>query len=85
MNKTAGSSIERALGLSFQQRTARELRDLVGRKRWEECFTFAFVRNPWDKVAWHYHFRVQTNQTFLGEDPIGFNEWVVRAYDERDP
>lgn len=85
INKTAGSSIERALGLPFQHRTARELRDLVGPKRWEECFTFAFVRNPWDKVASHYHYRVKTNQTGLGQNSIGFNEWVVRAYGERDP
>lgn len=85
INKTAGSSIEQALGLPFQHRTAQELRELVGQKRWEKGFSFAFVRNPWDKVASHYHFRVQTNQTRLAEDPIDFNEWVVRAYGEHDP
>lgn len=85
INKTAGSSIEEALGLPFQHRTAQELRDLVGERRWKRCFTFAFVRNPWDKVASHYHFRVQTNQTGLGDAPLDFNEWVIRAYDERDP
>lgn len=85
INKTAGSSIERALGLPFQHRTARELRKLVGRKRWNECFTFAFVRNPWDKVVSHYHFRVKTDQTGLGNRHLDFNEWVMRAYGDRDP
>lgn len=85
INKTGGSSIEKALGLPFQHKTARELRDELGRQRWERRFSFAFVRNPWDKVASHYHFRVLTNQTSLGADPIGFNEWVVRAYGENDP
>lgn len=84
INKTAGSSIEEALGLPFQHLTAREMRELVGSERWEQGFSFAFVRNPWDKVASHYHFRVKTNQTGLGQDPIGFNDWVVRAYGERD-
>lgn len=85
INKTAGSSIEEALGLPFQHLTAREMKELVGPRRWERGFSFAFVRNPWDKVASHYHFRVKTNQTGLGEDAIRFNRWVVRAYGERDP
>lgn len=85
INKTAGSSIERALGLPFQHRTARELRELVGGDRWEARFSFAFVRNPWDKVASHYHYRVQTDQTGLGDGETGFNEWVIRAYGEKDP
>lgn len=85
VNKTAGTSIERALGLPFQHRTALELRALVGPERWAECFTFAFVRNPWDRVASHYAFRVKTDQTGLGDAHLGFNEWVVRAYGARDP
>lgn len=85
INKTAGSSIEEALGLPFQHLTAREMKELVGRERWERRFSFAFVRNPWDKVASHYHFRVKTDQTGLGDDPIAFNEWVIRAYGNREP
>jgi chondroitin 4-sulfotransferase 11 len=80
INKTGGTSIERALGLPFQHRTALELRELVGPARWAERFSFAFVRNPWDKVASHYHFRVQTNQTGLRAIPIQFNEWVRLTY-----
>lgn len=85
INKTGGSSIERALALPFQHLTALELRDLLGERRWSRRFKFTFVRDPWDKVASHYHFRVKTNQTGLRTRPIPFPEWVVRAYGERDP
>ena len=85
INKTGGSSIERALGLPFAHLTAVELRDLIGPSRWERRFSFGFVRNPWDRVVSHYHYRVKTNQTGLATNPIPFDEWVVRAYGERDP
>jgi hypothetical protein len=85
INKTGGSSIETALGLPFQHRTALELRSYLGERRWRERFSFAFVRNPWDKVASHYAYRVTTNQTGLGDHHLPFNEWVRLAYGDRDP
>jgi len=85
INKTGGSSVEKALGMPFQHRTATEFIDLVGRERWNRCFTFAFVRNPWAKVLSHYRFRRKTNQTDLRANPISFGEWVGRAYGDRDP
>jgi chondroitin 4-sulfotransferase 11 len=85
INKTGGSSIEAALKLPFQHRTALELREQLGPRRWSERFSFAFVRNPWDKVASHYFYRVKTNQTGLGAKRVSFDEWVTRAYGERDP
>jgi chondroitin 4-sulfotransferase 11 len=85
INKTGGSSIEKALKLPFQHRTAVEILDLIGRRRWEARFSFAFIRNPWDKVASHYHYRVKTNQTGLRDHPVPFNEWVRLAYGEKAP
>ena len=85
INKTGGTSIEQALGLRFQHKTALELRKELGRRNWQRQFSFAFVRNPWDKVASHYRYRVKTNQTGLGTNPLPFKEWVRRSYGENDP
>jgi chondroitin 4-sulfotransferase 11 len=85
INKTGGSSVEKALGFPFQHKTALTLRSEIGVRRWAERFSFSVVRNPWDKVASHYHHRVRTNQSGLRDSPIDFNEWVKRAYGERDP
>ena len=86
--KTGGKSISAAwskLGVLCQghlgkDRLEKKFEDGYLEKR----FVFSIVRNPWDKVVSHYHYRVQTNQTGLQERPIEFREWVVRAYGEKD-
>lgn len=85
INKTGGSSVEKALEIPFDHRTALERMRKMGRKKWNKKFTFTVVRNPWDKVVSHYHYRVDTNQTNLGDNPIGFNEWVRLTYGKQDP
>lgn len=84
INKTGGSSVERALGLPFRHLTAPELRAAIGATRWKRWFSFTIVRNPWDKVASHYHYRVRTNQTALRTHPVAFGEWVRLTYGEQD-
>lgn len=85
INKTGGSSIERALNLPFEHLTAQEKIKEVGLEKWQNKFTFAFVRNPYDKVCSHYRYRVKTNQTKLNDKPLSFSEWVLRSYHEQDP
>ena len=85
INKTAGSSIERALDLRFEHKTAIEKRAELGNYRWSRAFKFSFVRNPWDKVYSHYKYRVATNQTGMGDGHISFREWVLRAYGDHEP
>ena len=85
INKTAGSSIERALNLRFEHKTAIEKRAELREYRWRRAYKFSFVRNPWDKVLSHYNYRVATNQTEMGDRHISFRDWVLRAYGDNDP
>lgn len=85
INKTGGSSIENALKIPFEHKTAQEKIAEVGKENWRLRFTFAIVRNPWDKVVSHYFYRLKTNQTALSISSLSFDEWVEKAYEQKDP
>jgi len=85
INKTGGTSVEKALKLAFEHRTALEKIREIGQEEWVRRFSFAIVRNPWDKVVSHYHYRVKTNQTELGKRRIPFGRWVRLSYGKHDP
>jgi len=85
INKTGGSSVEKALDLPFTHRTAAEIIALVGPRRWSNRFTFTVVRNPWDKVVSHYTYRRIRDRTGIQTDNVSFAEWVRLAYGENDP
>lgn len=84
INKTGGTSVESLLRVPLEHKTALEKIQELGEARWRSKFTFTVIRNPWDKVVSHYHYRVMTNRTGLGERPIDFSEWVRRAYRDRE-
>jgi len=84
INKTGGSSIEKALSIPTEHKTALEKIEEIGQKAWNKKYTFTVIRNPWDKVVSQYHYRVNTNQTNLRENPIEFKEWVKRTYGYQD-
>jgi hypothetical protein len=86
INKCGGTSVEAALGIPIKLHDTARLRRLkIGRRRWEQAFTFALVRHPYSRVISLYKFRVQTNQTGLGDQPVELNAWVRRAFGEKDP
>jgi hypothetical protein len=70
--KTAGSSIAEALDRlplrngpehpridTPKHAKARELRRILGRRRWDDYFSFAIVRNPWDLMVSCYEWWLQ--------------------------
>lgn len=65
--KTGGTSVRVALGNIYgfahgqlggqPHYAAYRIRDMVGLDRWSAAFTFAFVRNPWDRMASMYAYK----------------------------
>ena len=80
INKTGGTSVDKALGIPAKDhRTVREVQRSIGRDKWTDAYSFAFVRNPYDKVVSHFHYRVRTGR-IEGTGESDFANWVERAY-----
>ena len=92
VQKTGGSSIWRALApfcdpsdFALMQRywlhshsTATQIMRVVGRQIWDDYFTFAFERNPWDKCLSLYYYQLQNwhryRKPFRPRNPT-FRQW----------
>ncbi|MEM7059364.1 MAG: sulfotransferase family 2 domain-containing protein [Pseudomonadota bacterium] len=85
INKCGGTAVELALGLPKNHLTAVSLRDEMGADEWARRFTFAVVRNPFDRVVSIYFYRVRTGQSNLGGRHLNINQWVERVWAEEDP
>lgn len=52
------------------------VRELVGHEKWTEYTTFAFVRNPWDRIVSLYHYHKQKIPGIYPEAQAEFEQWV---------
>jgi hypothetical protein len=62
INKTGGTSIEKAFGSKrdfsiSDQIIPKDIIDQVGMQVWADYYTFAMIRNPWDRFISEYFFR----------------------------
>lgn len=87
INKTAGTSIGRAIGLPVKRHLmATEVIELIGMDAWNQAYKFTVVRNPWDKVVSHYEYRRKKNKTEIASRNICFADWVRMTYGQnKDP
>lgn len=87
INKTAGTSIGKAIGLPVKDHlTAKEVIARIGKDKWDTAYKFTLVRNPWDKVVSHYEYRRKKNKTEIASRNISFSDWVKMTYGEnKDP
>lgn len=89
INKTAGSSIARSLGITEIHYTLKEYEQLYKKQFGEEIpldtEVWTAIRNPFDKVSSEYFYRIKHDQNKMRTRPIEFEPWVVKAYEEKDP
>jgi hypothetical protein len=77
--KTGGVSIATALEMQQKQchLSSLEIMNKMGDDVWDEYFTFAFVRNPWDKIVSQYHYNgSKWCKKYFGK-VVSFEQYVV--------
>ena len=88
INKTAGSSIARSLGITEIHYTLAEYEQLYAKQFGEDLpldtQVWTAIRNPFDKVSSEYHYRIKHNQNNMQTHPIDFKDWVEKAYSTKD-
>lgn len=89
-NKCAGISIERAFGFEWaDHRTVRQYIRMMGEEAYDKYFSFAVVRNPWDRYFSLYWFKRQGGTwgtpEHIGKHGTGrlnFSDWVINMQTE---
>lgn len=86
INKNGGTSINSILKEKKIHLTVKEIIGIIGKERYEKCYKFTVVRNPFDRCVSQYYHRVKTNQCMMRDNPIGFKGWVKKVYgSDKDP
>lgn len=62
--------------------SAREMIGLMGRKAWDELFTFSFVRNPWDRAHSLFQYRRKIALDIPADMP--FREYLLELARQKE-
>ena len=64
-------SVDHDAEMGWMDGEVRRVKRAIGEDLWHECFTFAFVRNPWDRLVSGWQFTRQA-----GKHQLSFAEFV---------
>ncbi len=89
INKTAGTSIANSLKIPEGHYTLQDFEKMF-LKQFKKPLTtetqvYVAIRNPFDKIASQYFFRIKTNQNSLRKNTLSFDEWVYQAFHLKNP
>ena len=87
VNKTGGTSVIEALNQfedplhpDYDHANAKRLKRLIGAELWSEIYSFAFVRNPFDRMVSSYFYRQQVLEDTPESIPAktkSFRDWML--------
>jgi len=76
--KTGTISVRKSLGLnsSYNHMTCRYIKKKIGDEKWDNCFKFTFIRNPYDRlVSWYFFHRDIQNIDLYQK--YHFKSWIM--------